>query len=72
MLENNTNNYDDRGLNSIEDSVDTSIQRHEDYIEKHERGLITAIRINIDNMIDNRNNNNQETKMGRKTTLWTF
>ena len=30
-----------RGLASIEDSVDTSIQRLEDYIEQHERGLIT-------------------------------
>ena len=43
-----------RGLASIEDSVDTSIQRLEDYIEKHERGLITAIRKIIDNTIDNR------------------
>ena len=30
-----------RGLASIEDSVDTSIQRLEDYIENQERGLIT-------------------------------
>ena len=43
-----------KGLASIEDSVDTSIQRLEDYIEKYERGLITAIRNNTDNMIDNR------------------
>ena len=43
-----------RGLTSIEDSVDTSIQRFEDYIEKHERGLITAIRNNTDNTIANR------------------
>ena len=43
-----------RGLASIEDSVDTSIQRLEDYIERHERGLITAIRNNTDNTIDNR------------------
>ena len=43
-----------RRLASIEDSVDTSIQRLEDYIEKHERGLITAIRNNADNTIDNR------------------
>ena len=42
-----------RGLSSIEDSVDTSTQRLEDYIEKHERGLITAIRNNTDNTIDN-------------------
>ena len=43
-----------RGLASIEDSVGISIQRLEDYIEKHERGLITAIRNNTDNTIDNR------------------
>ena len=43
-----------RGLASIEDSVDTSIQRLEDYIEKHGRGLIMAIRNNTDNTIDNR------------------
>ena len=43
-----------RGLASIEDSVDSSIQRLEDYIEKHERGLITAIRNNTDNTIDDR------------------
>ena len=43
-----------RGLASIKDSVDPSIQRLEDYIEKHERGLITAIRNYTDNTIDNR------------------
>ena len=43
-----------RGHASIEDSVDTSIQRLEDYIEKHERGLISAIRNNTDNTIGNR------------------
>ena len=43
-----------RGLSSIEDSLDTPIQRLEDYIEKHEQGLITDIRINTDNTIDNR------------------
>ena len=43
-----------RGLASIEDSVDALKQRLEDYIEKHEQGLITAIRNNTDNMIDNR------------------
>ena len=58
-----------RRLASIEDSVDASIHRLEDYIGKHERGLITAIRNNTDNTIDNRMT---ITKMGRKTTLWTF
>ena len=43
-----------RGLASNEDSVDTSIQRLEDFIEKPERGLITAIRNNTDNKIDKR------------------
>ena len=43
-----------RGLASIEDSIHASIQRLEDYIEKHKRGLITAIRNNTDNTIDNR------------------
>ena len=43
-----------RGLASIEDTVDASIQRLEDYIEKHKRGLITAIRNDTDNSIDER------------------
>ena len=43
-----------RELASIEDTVDTSIQRLEDYIEKHERGLTTAIRNDTDNTIDER------------------
>ena len=43
-----------KGLASIENSVDASIQRLEDYIGKHERGLITAIRNNTVNTIDNR------------------
>ena len=43
-----------RGLASIKDTDDTSIQRLEDYIEKHERGLITTIRNDTDNTIDER------------------
>ena len=43
-----------RGLASIEDSVDASIQRLEDYMEKHEQGLITVIRNDTDNTIDDR------------------
>ena len=38
-----------RGLASIEGSVDTSIQRLEDNIEKQEWALITAIRNDPDN-----------------------
>ena len=37
-----------RGLASIEDSVDKSIQRLEDYVEKHDGGLITATRNDTD------------------------
>ena len=42
------------GLASIEDTVDSSIQQLEDYIEKHERGLITTIRNDTDNTIGER------------------
>ena len=44
-----------RGLASIEDSVDSSIRRLEDFIEKHEEGRITAIRSNTDNTMAKRN-----------------
>ena len=43
-----------RGLTSIVDNIDASIQRLEDYIEKHEGGLTTAIRNDTDNTIDDR------------------
>ena len=42
-----------RGLVSTKDSVGASIQKHEDYIEKH-RGLITAIRNDTDHTMANR------------------
>ena len=57
-----------RGLTSMEDSVDALIQRLEDSIEKRRERLVTATRNNTNNM----RTNNQKTKMGRKTTLWTF
>ena len=41
-----------RGLASIEDIVDASIQRLEDYVEKHEQGLITTIRVDTDNTVN--------------------
>ena len=41
-------------LASIEDSVDAWIQWLEDYIEKHEGGLITAIKNDTDNTMINR------------------
>ena len=43
-----------RGLASIEDGVDASIQRVEDFTEKHEGRLFTAIRNDTDNTIDDR------------------
>ena len=43
-----------RGFASIEESVDASIQRLEDYIQKHDGGPITAIRNDTDNTMVNR------------------
>ena len=43
-----------RGLAIIENSVDSSIQRLEDYIGKHEGGLITTIKNDTDNTRGNR------------------
>ena len=43
-----------RGLASIKDTVDASIRQLEDYIEKHERGLITTTRNDADNTVDER------------------
>ena len=45
-----------RGLTGIEDIVDASKQRPEDYMEKYERGLITAIKTDTDNTVTNRMN----------------
>ena len=52
----------ERGLASIEESI----QRLEDYIEKHDRGLITAIRNETDNMMDNRMTINRKQKWEEK------
>ena len=61
-----------RGLGSIEDSVDTSIQRLEDYIEKHERGLITAIKKKTGKTIDNRMTKTRKQKWEGKQLHWRF
>ena len=55
-----------RGLTSIEDSVDASIQQFEDYIEKHERRLITAIRNDTDNTIDDKMTTTRKQKWEKK------
>ena len=44
----------EKAFASIEDSVDVSIQRLEDYIQKHNGGLITTIRNDTANTMDNR------------------
>ena len=43
-----------RVLAIIEDSVDASIQRLKDYIQKHEGGLITATNNETENTMNNR------------------
>ena len=43
-----------RGLARIDDSVEESIQQLENYIQKHDGGLIMAIRKDTDNTMDNR------------------
>ena len=60
-----------RELASIEDSVDSSTQRLEDYIEKRRERLITATRKKFRRHEDQENDNNRKTKIGRKATLWT-
>ena len=59
-----------RGLTSIEDSVDSSIQRLEYYIEKHERGLFTAIRNDTDHTTDDTMTLTTKQKLENKPTLW--
>ena len=53
-----------RGLASIEDSVDISIQWLEEYVEEH-GGVITAIKNNTDNTIDNRMTKTRKQKWKR-------
>ena len=43
-----------RGFASVEDSVDASIQRLKDYLEKYKGGLITAIRKDTGSTTDDR------------------
>ena len=61
-----------RGLASIEDSVGTSIQRHEDYIEKRGGRLIIATRNHTNDTRVSGMTIAKNIKMGRKTTLWAF
>ena len=61
-----------RGLANLEDSVDASIRRLEDFLGKNEGGLWTSIRNDTDNTIVNRMTITRKQKMGRKTSLWAF
>ena len=61
-----------RGFAGIKDSVDASIQRLEDYIQKHDGGLITAIRNDTDNTMDNRMTISRKQKWERKQLCGCF
>ena len=54
------------GFARIEDSVEASIQRHEDYVEKHGGGLITAIRNDTDNTKTTRMTTSRKQKCKQK------
>ena len=58
-----------RGLTKIEGSVDASIHRLEDCIEKRRGRLITATRNKTKRYEDQQNDNKQETKVGRKNPM---
>ena len=58
-----------RGLAGIEDSVDASIQQLEDCIEKHEGGLITAVKNNTDNTVDDRKTTTRKQKWEKKNSM---
>ena len=58
-----------RGLASIEDSVDASIQYLEHYTQKRERRLITATRYNADNTRTNRTTITRK-KNGKKKQIY--
>ena len=47
-------NREEEDLPASKDTIDASIQRLEDYIEKHERGPITTIGVDTDNAINER------------------
>ena len=55
-----------RGLASIEDNVDASVRRLEDYIEKHDEGLITGMRNVTDNTMGNRMTKTRKQKLEEK------
>ena len=56
---------EERGITHIKDSVDASIQRHEDYIEKCGGRLITSPETILKHE-EQENGNNQKIKDGKK------
>ena len=60
-----------RGIATIEDSFEASIRLLEDYIEKFEGGMITAIKNDTDSTMYNRMTITRKQKW-EKTTLWAF
>ena len=58
-----------RGLASIDDNVDASIHRLEDYIEKHERGLNKTIRNDMDNTINDRMTTTKKQKWKKNNSM---
>ena len=61
-----------RGLASIQDSVDASIQRLEDYKEKHEGGLVKATRNDSENPMANIMTITRKQKCEEKQLYWRF
>ena len=61
-----------RRLASIEDSVEASIQRLEDYIQKHGRRLITATRNNTEIIMTNRTTITRKQKWKEKQLYGRF
>ena len=57
---------EERGLANIEDSVDASIQRLKDYVEKRGERLITSSRNNTDNTRTNRTTITKKQKNKKK------
>ena len=62
----------ERGLTIIKDNVDASIQRLEDYIQKHDGGLITSTRNDTDNTMDNRMTKTRKQKWEEKQLYGVF
>ena len=59
------------GGRGLADSVDALIPRLKDYIEKHEGGLITTIRNDTDDTMDNKMTITRKQKWEEKQ-LWAF